>query len=359
MGEMGAALRLLRCREDFLTRATERLGVHPSDFLAEMELTTGGGGAAPPRLAAGVLLPLIFHGSARSGDSGGGQFTFRLIKRSSRVSQPGDLSCPGGMIHPIMDRLLRPLLIHAPVPIIHGPARAHALRRGPDSFRAITLFLANALRESWEEIGLFPCRVRFLGPLPAYRLARFRRTIFPLAGFVEKPQPPRPNREVEKIVEIPLAAFFREDLIGCYTLSGPDAAATGLAEPLRYPCLIHRNPAGGEEILWGATFSIIVQFLTIVMDYQLPDWTKGPVIRRTLSAEYLNGRSASSVDPRFFLDRPHGERIASAPEEPRCAVHYGMDYEDVEKHKRSRDHQKSRRDPSVHRHGRPGGRPGA
>jgi hypothetical protein len=98
---------------------------------------------------------------------------------------------------------------------------------------------------------------------------------------------------VEKVVEIPLAAFFREDLIGCYTLSGPDATGEDLAGQLRYPCLIHRSSAGGEEILWGATFSIIVQFLAIVMDYRLPDWTRGPVIRRTLSADYLNGRSAS------------------------------------------------------------------
>jgi hypothetical protein len=114
-----------------------------------------------------------------------------------------------------------------------------------------------------------------------------------LAGFVERPQTPRPNREVEKIVEIPLASFFREELIGCYTLSGPRAAETDMSRPPHYPCLIHRNPAGGEEILWGATFHIIIQFLGIVMDYHLPDWMKGPVIHRTLSAEYLTGRSPS------------------------------------------------------------------
>jgi hypothetical protein len=294
MSEMLAAPRLLGCREEFLAQAIERLGTHPSDFHSELEQITSSGRTAAPRLAAGVLLPLLFQHSPDRGHSGDGQFAFQLIKRSSRVSQPGDLSCPGGMIHPLMDRLLRPLLIHSPLPVIRGPARAYALQRDPESLRAVTLFLANALRESWEEIRLSPCRVRFLGPLPTYRLARFRRTIFPLAGFVEKPQPPRPNREVEKIVEIPLAAFFREDLIGCYALSGPDAAGTGLSGPLRYPCLIHRSPDGGEEILWGATFYIIVQFLTIVMDYQLPDWTRGPTIRRTLSAEYLKNRRTAS-----------------------------------------------------------------
>ncbi len=293
MSEMSAAPRLLRCREEFLAQATERLGVHPSDFHSEMEQITNSGRTAAPRLAAGVLLPLIFRYSPCHGDSGEGQFVFQLIKRSSRVSQPGDLSCPGGMIHPFMDRLLRPLLLHGPLPIIRGPARAYALRRDRKSLPIITLFLANALRESWEEIRLSPCRVRFLGPLPTYRLTRFQRTIFPLAGFVERPGTPCPNREVEKIVEIPLASFFREELIGCYTLSGPDGAEPGVSGSLRYPCLIHRNLPGEEEILWGATFHIIVQFLGIVMDYQLPDWMKGPVIQRTLSADYLTGRSSS------------------------------------------------------------------
>ena len=81
---------------------------------------------------------------------------FQLIKRSSRVSQPGDLSCPGGMIHPVLDRLLRPLLIHGPFSIVRGPARIYASAAGTSLPENHALFLANALRESWEEIGLSP-----------------------------------------------------------------------------------------------------------------------------------------------------------------------------------------------------------
>ena len=155
----------------------------------------------------------------------------------------------------------------------------------------MTLFLANALRESWEEIGLSPCRVRFLGPIPTYSLTRFRRTIFPLAGFVERPGSLHLNREVEKIVEIPLASFYREDLIGCYTFSLPGPIDSGVQKSFQYPCLIHREADGGEEILWGATFHILIQFLGIVMDYRLPDWEKGQVVQRTLRSEYIAGRS--------------------------------------------------------------------
>jgi 8-oxo-dGTP pyrophosphatase MutT (NUDIX family) len=290
---MDADTGLFRCREEFLTRVTERLGTYPSDFLPEIERIRTSEKTITPQLAAGVLLPLLFRESSCRGKSEPREFVFQLIKRSALVTQPGDLSCPGGMIHPVIDRLLRPLLIHAPLPIVRGPARSYALNRGPESFRTTTLFLANALRETWEEIGLPPWRVRYLGPLPTYSLVRFRRTIFPLVGFVEKAGMPHPNREVEKVVEIPLATFFKKAHIGCFTLSVPDVSNPGVWIPVRYPCLIHHDPDGGEEILWGATFHIISRFLAIVMDYRLPDWTEGPVVQRTLRPDYRVERSPS------------------------------------------------------------------
>ena len=283
---MDADTGLFRSREGFLARVTDRLGTYPSDFQPEMKRITALKNTDTPQLAAGVLLPLVFPVPPSNGSPEAGEFLFQLIKRSSLVSQPGDLSCPGGMIHPVIDRLLRPLLIYDPLPITRGRPRAYAFSRGPTSLRITTLFLANALRETWEEIGLPPWRVRYLGPLPTYGLTRFRRTIFPLVGYVRNGDPPRPNREVEKIVEIPLSSFFQEGHIGCYILSVPDPNEAGVSIPIRYPCLIHRNPDGGEEILWGATFHIITRFLAIVLDYQLPDWINGPVVRRTLRPDY-------------------------------------------------------------------------
>ena len=273
-------------REPFLARAVERLGTYPSDFSTTIAQIKASGKSIAPRQAAGVLLPLLFRRSS-SGDHSESQFVFQLIKRSSRVSQPGDLSCPGGMIHPFIDRLLQPLLMHGPIPIIRKPARIYMSQREPAIRRIMTLFLVNALRESWEEIGLSPFRVSFLGPLPTYSLKRFRRTIFPLAGFVEKPGPLNPNREVEKILEIPLISFYNQKSIGCFTLSTPDPIYHSVLQSVQHPCLIHRDSNGGEEILWGATFHICIQFLEIVMDYRLPDWEKGCAVHRTLDSDYL------------------------------------------------------------------------
>lgn len=279
----------LNTREGFLDRVIEKLGTHPCDFQTTFrELATSG--RDNRRRAAGVLLPLLFRESTPGSSTAGGSFLFQLIKRSPTVPQPGDLGFPGGMLHPVLDRILRPLLTHGPFSILRGNARKYAMTQNAGSFGLISLFLTNALRESWEEIRLRPSRVFFLGPLPTYNLTLFRRTIFPVAGFVENPGLLHPNREVEKIVEIPLSSFYQKEHFACYQMVAGDPDAK---KPLQYPCLIHHDPDGGEELLWGATFNIIVQFLGIVLNYRLPEWKNGPVIMRSLKPDYLTGRRSS------------------------------------------------------------------
>ena len=279
----------LTTREAFLSQVIEKLGAHPCNFQKTFrEITTYGGDNR--RRSAGVLLPLLFRKSSPGSSSAKGSFLFQLIKRSSTVPQPGDLSFPGGMLQPVLDRILKPLVTHGPFPIIRGHARKYAVSQNADAFGLISLFLTNALRESWEEIRLPPSRVVFLGPLPTYNLTLFRRTIFPVAGFVENPGLLHPNREVEKIVEIPLSSFYQEERIGCYQIVD---GRSDMKHPLQYPCLIHNEPDGGEEVLWGATFNIIVQFLEIVLNYRLPEWKNGPVIKRDIKPEYLTGRRSS------------------------------------------------------------------
>lgn len=276
-------------RDKFLARVIERLGTHPCDFETTFrEIQTADRNNR--RRAAGVLVPLLFRESPRGGSNPEGSFWFQLIKRSPHVPQPGDLSFPGGMLHPLLDRFLRPFLTHGPFPILRGNARKYAVLDNQRSFGLVALFLTTAIRESWEEIRLPPSRVRFLGPLPTYSLTRFRRTIFPVAGFVEDTGMLHPNHEVEKIVEIPLASFYQKEQFGCFRINTGGTDETG---PLQYPCLIHQEPDGTQEILWGATFNIIVQFLGIVLAYRLPEWEKGPVIPRILNPDYLTGRRSS------------------------------------------------------------------
>ncbi|MGZ3594989.1 MAG: hypothetical protein ACXWMV_05870, partial [Syntrophales bacterium] len=155
--------------------------------------------------------------------------------------------------------------------------------------RIIKLFLANAAREAWEETGLSPWNISFLGPLPTYSLFLFRRTIFPLVGFAKERWEFCPNLEVESIVEIPLTAFFDESNYALYNVETSSEVRTARQRPNGFPCLVTRDSAGKEEVLWGATFYIIMNFIKIVFNLDTPDPGSKRVINRTLGPDYLTG----------------------------------------------------------------------
>jgi hypothetical protein len=57
-----------------------------------------------------------------------------------------------------------------------------------------------------------------------------------------------------------------------------------------FPCLIHQDYDGKEEILWGATFGIIMSFLKIMFDFEPPLTYTNRIIKGTLYPDYLTGR---------------------------------------------------------------------
>ena len=276
-------------KDKVLELARVKLGSVPIDFAEKMAFIKSTEGSREVHLAAGVLLLLHYRENASGGRGQDGGFYFQLIKRSSRVAQAGDLSCPGGMLHRHVDMILSPLITTGAVPILRGDARHYARKRGSRTFRTISLFLANAARESWEELGLNPFNILFLGPLPSYSLILFRRTIFPTVGFVKNEWRFRPNYEVDKVVEIPLEAFFEETSYARFSIEASPRVMENDEGPREFPCLIHRDGEGREEVLWGATFNIIMNFLNIVFDFTLPDFSSDRIVKRVLRPEYLTG----------------------------------------------------------------------
>lgn len=232
--------------------------------------------------AAGVLL--LMSGP----DEHHNYVSFHLIKRARLVSQGGDISCPGGMLDPRTDRILMAPIRSYLLPVMTGPARAYAQQRGKATFELIMLFLATALRETWEEIGLYPWHIRFLGPLPTYTLSLFPRTIFPLVAWVTHPGRARPNREVEKILRVPLNHFFDRDNYTRFAITSHHDP-TYHRESLAF--VIHGED-GTQEILWGATFNIIMTFLKYVFDFAVPAIPHLTTHYRMLSADYLTGDRA-------------------------------------------------------------------
>ncbi len=214
---------------------------------------------AAPQLAAGVVLLLNY----KQMSPGNSEYVFQLIKRSSRVSQAGDISCPGGMLHPMTDKLLSSVFTTGLFPALSSEISRATLDKDRESVHLIRLFLTNAIREAWEEIGLNPLRVSFLGALPCYSLSLIARTIFPTVCLTPEPFAFRLSSEVEKILEIPLRAFFDASQYALLELETP------YGDPLhsnQFPCIILTDAQGEKEILWGATFYIITNFLRIISE---------------------------------------------------------------------------------------------
>jgi 8-oxo-dGTP pyrophosphatase MutT (NUDIX family) len=289
-------LSLINDREGLGSHVVEALARKPVDYLAEFNLI--GRHETSQRTWAGgaVLLPLHFRENRDPEGNNSGQYVFLLSKRSKSVQQPGDLCAPGGGIHPFLDSLLGILLRFGLLPGIRGPGFALVKRKEKSIYAKIPFLLANALRESWEELRLSPFNVEFLGPLPAYHLRHRPWIIFPLVGRVKHLWKPKLSWEVDKIVSIPLEKFFDPANYAVYSLEVPEKLMTqGIPNPWEFPCLVHKED-GEEEILWGATFEIVRTFFKIVFDFSFPLPDKRKVVRRPLPLNYLSGREETS-DP--------------------------------------------------------------
>jgi len=276
-------LSILNDQEGFRQRAIGALARAPLDYLEELRFIQEQRYSPTPWEGAGILLPLFFSD----------QYAFLLNKRSRRVQQAGDLCAPGGGSHSFWDALFQKVLRCGLLSWTRGPGFDSAKQRGKEVYRQILFFLGNALRESWEEIRLNPFNVEFLGPLQTYRLQSRRWIIFPVVGKVKHSWQPKLSWEVERIVSIPLEAFFHTENYGLYSLEVPeDLIAQGIPNPWEFPCLVY-GEEGEEEILWGATFNVIRSFLRIVFDLPLPFPDGRRVIRRPLVSNYFSGSRES------------------------------------------------------------------
>ena len=240
--------------------------------------------AADDDIKASAVLFLLTR--YRSDPKGEPELCLLLNKRSHRVVQPGDLCCPGGGMV-LWDRILSGLI---PLPISPLRRWPHWLRwrlKHPRTAHRVMLVLMTGLREAWEEMRLNPLKVLYLGPLPIQKLTLFRRRIFPLAVWVPFYPHLRPNSEVARIVNVPLRCLLDPANYGCYRLSfkSGQSAIHGRND---FPCFIHQDVMG-QEILWGATFRIAMDFLKIAFDFTAPDLDRLPVIRGRRDEAYLNG----------------------------------------------------------------------
>jgi len=149
--------------------------------------------------------------------------------------------------------------------------------------------LATGLRESLEEMRLNPFGVTFLGPMPSEDLHMFRRILYPMVVWINRQKHFLPNWEVEKIVYVPLKEFLNPKTYACYRLHfkmGGKGGGEGYVQD--FPCFRHEKDKE-EEVLWGATFRIVVSFLEMVFKFTPPSMDSLPVIYSTLDQRYVSG----------------------------------------------------------------------
>ena len=264
-------------------RVAVRLEEGPADFVEQMRFIEAKRKAGEKHAASGVLVPLEFDASSR-------EYAVILNKRSAYVQQAGDLCLPGGGTDRRLDRILSRLLAWGILPTKRSKPLRRLLRSPPEEREVFLLVLAGVLRESWEEMRLPPWRVEYLGGLPTIRMQSFPRVIFPVVGRIRPGWRARPNWEVESVLRVPLRSFFdpANYALCRFRIAAPSAQGREVAE-WEYPCLVVSGPAG-EEVLWGATFRILMNLIERVFEIPVEALNPARRVEKELSPHYFAGK---------------------------------------------------------------------
>jgi len=278
---------LIKTPETFADLIVTRLAEHPHDFLERRDVIRRESKNGVRFATSGVLMLIRYNESDVP--------EVVLTKRSKHVVQPGDLSFPGGHVSR-RDHCHGALVSWGLSPLVRGRGLSAGRRAtGRQGFRIAADYLATALREAWEETGLPHRSVTYLGSLPAYGLTSFRRVIYPSVGLLEGDWSININWEVEKLVYASFDQFLDEKNYHWIDFAVPDdiKEASGRDE-WRFPALVI-NDTDGREILWGATFHVILTFLYIVLGLSFPDIPKDRLIAKDIPDNYFTGGFKKSL----------------------------------------------------------------
>ncbi|MBN1571615.1 MAG: NUDIX domain-containing protein [Deltaproteobacteria bacterium] len=276
--------------EGFKELVVKRLGDFQPNFLGRHEEIMEEEKKGVRHFTSGVILPIHFSNNEEAP-------RFILTKRSKRVVQPGDLSFPGGHIS-MIDRLHGFFIAKGISPLARGRGFDAGWRskkmgrkrgRGRGEKRIAANYLACALRETAEETG-FPMRkIDYLGSLPPYGMMSFRRVIFPSVGAITGELKERLNWEVERIVSFNIEEMLNPKNYFWIDFDVPeDLKKASNREEWKFPALIIEDSVG-REILWGATFYIILSFMWIVLNFTMPEIPQDKVIKKDIPENYFTG----------------------------------------------------------------------
>ena len=179
------------------------------------------------------------------------------------------------------------------MPLARWPHWRYLHGECPEEARFLSLLLATALRETWEEMRLNPFFIRFLGPLQSQCLVLFKRVVHPMVAWVRWQDRFILSREVEKIVLIPLRSLLDPAHYGCYRLTVPAHLKWRFqGQQHDFPCFL--QPDGdGVELLWGVTYRMVTLMMELIFGFRPPPLCSLPVTEGTVDSTYISGNRRS------------------------------------------------------------------
>ncbi len=115
-------------------------------------------------------------------------------------------------------------------------------------------FLATALRETEEEIGVIVPKNNFLGELSPLYIPPSNFLVYPQVAFLDKRPDFLPNDEVAELLELDILDFVKNDYLKTKVIE-----ASYMKGEMPYYDVLHKT-------LWGATAMILSELKTIIMD---------------------------------------------------------------------------------------------
>jgi len=116
-----------------------------------------------------------------------------------------------------------------------------------------------ALRETFEEIGVPPFKIRLIGHLSPLYIPPSNYIVFPYVGITEiKPEFLTDPAEVQELIEIDISELLNKETCTTRKITFKDGTF------LDVPCYTF-----GETIIWGATAMILSEFLALLENIAL------------------------------------------------------------------------------------------
>jgi 8-oxo-dGTP pyrophosphatase MutT (NUDIX family) len=238
--------------------------------------------------SAGSSVVLCLFSECLQGKGKEKELCFVFNKRSKWVRQAGDLCFPGGGIHHI-DSLAAKLLGWPFFPLGRWPYWKHWKARRRKEADRLALLLATGLRECAEEMRLNPFRTQFLGPMPPQALQSFRRFLYPMVVWVRHQKRFFLNREVEKVVTIPIKDLLKPEKYVRFRMRF-ESYVDGEEALQDFPGFLHEDEEG-QEVLWGVTYRIVMVILEVLFNFQSPEMDGLKVVEGMRDENYLNSPS--------------------------------------------------------------------